>query len=147
MHQSCPGERRRRVSQPSIHLPVRTYSSFSTGSAARTRFSRLAKSSSLAAMTAPPTRSLARSMYWDSAMGSISIPRISDVVDTALLFWRALPAGGALELDPKWRRAAGDEPDRRAVGLPPRRLDDEWVLAGGRVDLGPAAGHRHLTVS
>src|SRR5687768_15913246 len=83
MHQSWPGSRRRRVSQPSIHLPVATYSSRSTGAAATTRFSQPAKNSSLAALTAPPTRSLARSMSWESAMVSVLVSVVSVVVSAA----------------------------------------------------------------
>ena len=54
--------RRRRVSQPSIHLPRSVYSpSRKTGFDSLSRFSFGAKNSSLAASTTPPTRSEARS--------------------------------------------------------------------------------------
>src|SRR5436305_4908423 len=62
VHQSWPGSRRRRVSQPSIHLPTPVYSpSFQTASPALRRFSLGAKNSSFAASTAPPILSDARS--------------------------------------------------------------------------------------
>ena len=63
MHQSFPGVRRRLVSQPSIHLPRSVNSpSRQTGLSALRRFSLGAKNSSLAASTAPPNRSAARSI-------------------------------------------------------------------------------------
>src|ERR1044072_8073316 len=63
MHQSKPGVRRRRLSQPSIHLPRSVYlPSIKIGSLARSRFSFGAKKSSLATSTAPPTFSEARSI-------------------------------------------------------------------------------------
>src|SRR5436305_14504323 len=62
MHQSWPGSRRRRVSQPSIHLPTSVYTpSFQTASPALRRFSLGAKNSSFAIKTEPPSRSAARS--------------------------------------------------------------------------------------
>src|SRR5579862_5397706 len=71
MHQSWPGVLRRRVSQPSIHLPTSVYlSSIQTGVDAFKRFSFGAKNSSLAASTRPPSRSAARSMY---SVKSISV--------------------------------------------------------------------------
>src|SRR6202162_1115354 len=62
MHQSWPGVRRRRVSQPSIHLPRSVYTpSRKTGAAAWSKLSLGAKNSSLAVTAAPPRRSEARS--------------------------------------------------------------------------------------
>ena len=59
---SSSTSRRRRVSQPSIHLPRSVYSpSRHTAAAPMTRRSFGAKNSSLAATTAPPRRSEARS--------------------------------------------------------------------------------------
>ena len=61
-HQSCPGVRRRRVSQPSIHLPRAV--NLPAMKIAGSGFNRLAfgaKNSSLAAMARPPTRAEARS--------------------------------------------------------------------------------------
>src|SRR5215216_1506616 len=56
MHQSKPGVRRRRLSQPSIHLPRSVYSpSIKTGSLAFNKFSFGAKKSSLAIRTATTT--------------------------------------------------------------------------------------------
>src|SRR5437867_13053353 len=61
-HQSKPGVRRRRLSQPSIHLPRSVYlPSIKTGVEDFKRFSFGAKKSSLANRTAPPRRSAARS--------------------------------------------------------------------------------------
>src|SRR2546430_4561636 len=63
MHQSNPGVRRRRVSQPSIHLPRSVYlPSMNTGTDGFSRFSLGAKNSSFANSTAPPMRSDARSI-------------------------------------------------------------------------------------
>src|ERR1043166_2082072 len=63
MAQSWPGVLRRRVSQPSIHFPRSVYNpSFHSGAPAFSRPSLGAKNSSFAAITAPPRRSLARSM-------------------------------------------------------------------------------------
>src|SRR4051795_11647220 len=59
--QSCPGERRRRVSQPSYSLPLCPNSARASGGSGSTRFSLAAKNSSLAATTAPPRERLARS--------------------------------------------------------------------------------------
>src|SRR3954471_9016332 len=59
--QSCPGDRRRRVSQPSYSLPLCPKSARATGSAVATRFSLAAKDSSFAATTAPPRARSARS--------------------------------------------------------------------------------------
>src|SRR5579863_7196345 len=62
MHQSYPGVRRRRVSQPSIHLPRAVYfPSIKTGFDSFSRFSFGAKKSSLAPITRPPSRSAAKS--------------------------------------------------------------------------------------
>src|SRR5271163_5075841 len=62
MHQSKPGLLRRRVSQPSIHLPVETYlPSTNTAFAASSKSSLGAKNSSLASSTRPPSRSVAKS--------------------------------------------------------------------------------------
>src|SRR5436190_1741101 len=62
MHQSWPGTRRRRDSQPSIHLPRVVYlSGMKTAGPALTRFDFGAKKSSLAAIARPPTRADARS--------------------------------------------------------------------------------------
>src|SRR5882762_1471609 len=62
MHQSNPGVRRRRDSQPSIHFPRSVYlPSIKTGADGFSRFSLGAKNSSLANSTAPPRRSEARS--------------------------------------------------------------------------------------
>src|SRR5574342_520757 len=63
MHQSEPGVRRRRVSQPSIHLPRLVY--FPSRNTGEPDFSRLdlgAKNSSLASTARPPTRAAARSI-------------------------------------------------------------------------------------
>src|SRR5215831_6390974 len=63
MHQSNPGVRRRRDSQPSIHFPRSVYlPSMKTGSEGLSKFSFGAKKSSLAKSTAPPRRSEARSI-------------------------------------------------------------------------------------
>src|SRR5437762_10381862 len=63
MHQSNPGVRRRRDSQPSIHLPRSVYlPSMKTGADGFSRFSLGAKNSSLAKSTAPPRRSDVRSI-------------------------------------------------------------------------------------
>src|SRR6185369_16848768 len=63
MHQSWPGVRRRRDSQPSIHLPRSVYfPSIQTGASGFTRFSFSAKKSSLVATATPPSRADARSM-------------------------------------------------------------------------------------
>src|ERR1700704_65654 len=71
MHQSNPGVRRRRDSQPSIHLPRSVYlPSIKTGAEGLSRFSLGAKNSSLANSTAPPKRSDARSI---SSVKSIAI--------------------------------------------------------------------------
>ena len=61
-HQSCPSVRRRRVSQPSIHLPrLVNFPGTNTGASGFTRFDLDAKNSSLDAMAFPPTRADARS--------------------------------------------------------------------------------------
>src|SRR5882672_2722188 len=71
MHQSKPGVRRRRVSQPSIHFPRSVYlPSIKTGALGLSRFSLGAKNSSLATSTAPPSFSEARST---SSVKSISL--------------------------------------------------------------------------
>src|SRR5258708_31242343 len=71
MHQSNPGVRRRRDSQPSIHLPRSVYlPSIKTGAPDFSRFSLGAKNSSLANSTAPPRRSEARSI---SSVKSIAV--------------------------------------------------------------------------
>src|SRR2546425_7068210 len=63
MHQSNPGVRRLRVSQPSIHFPRSVYlPSMKTGASGFNKFSFGAKNSSLANSTAPPSRSEARSI-------------------------------------------------------------------------------------
>src|SRR5215813_14017087 len=63
MHQSNPGVRRRRDSQPSIHFPRSVYlPSMKTGAEGFSKFSFGAKKSSLAKSTAPPRRSEARSI-------------------------------------------------------------------------------------
>src|SRR2546428_13213707 len=62
-HQSNPGVRRLRVSQPSIHFPRSVYlPSMKTGTDGFNKFSFGAKNSSLANSTAPPSRSEARSI-------------------------------------------------------------------------------------
>src|ERR1700704_137754 len=62
MHQSNPGVRRRRDSQPSIHFPRSVYlPSIKMGAEGFSKFSLGAKNSSLANSTAPPRRSEARS--------------------------------------------------------------------------------------
>src|SRR5436190_10889301 len=61
-HQSCPGVRRRRDSQPSIHLPRSVYlSAMKIPRPGFSRFSFSAKNSSFAISAFPPTRSAARS--------------------------------------------------------------------------------------
>src|SRR5438876_1701213 len=73
MHQSNPGVRRRRVSQPSIHLPRSVYlPSMNTGRDGLSRFSLGAKNSSLANSTAPPRRSDARSISSVKSIKEIS---------------------------------------------------------------------------
>src|SRR5512144_2510121 len=63
MHQSEPGVRRRRVSQPSIHLPRLVYlPSRNTGGPGFSRLDLGAKNSSLASTARPPTRAAARSI-------------------------------------------------------------------------------------
>src|SRR5689334_8602071 len=63
MHQSNPGVRLRRLSQPSIHLPRSVYlPSIKIGSLAFSKCSFGAKKSSFATSTAPPTFSEARSI-------------------------------------------------------------------------------------
>src|SRR4051794_41919644 len=59
--QSDPGERRRRVSQPSYSLPRWPNPGSAWAGCGSTRFSLAAKNSSLAASTAPPSARLARS--------------------------------------------------------------------------------------
>ena len=62
MHQSWPGTRRRRDSQPSIHLPRDVYlPGMNTAGSGLTRFAFGAKKSSLVATARPPTRADARS--------------------------------------------------------------------------------------
>src|SRR5688572_4052882 len=62
MHQSWPGVRRRRDSQPSIHLPRFVYlPGMKTAGSGFTRLDFAAKKSSLAAIARPPTRADARS--------------------------------------------------------------------------------------
>src|SRR5437899_2606242 len=78
IHQSWPGVRRRRVSQPSIHLPLLV--NLSAMKMALPSLSRLdlpAKNSSLAAMALPPTRADARSILRVNS----SIPGDEDVSD------------------------------------------------------------------
>src|SRR6266571_9402935 len=71
-HQSNPGVRRRRVSQPSIHLPRSVYlPSMKTGGDGFRRFSLGAKNSSLATSTAPPRRSDARSISSIKSIGAL----------------------------------------------------------------------------
>src|SRR2546429_5162403 len=73
MHQSSPSACRRRVSQPSIHLPRSVYlPSMKTGAEALSSFSFGAKNSSLVNSTAPPRRSEARSI---SSVMSIRDPK------------------------------------------------------------------------
>src|SRR5665647_1903347 len=61
--QSCPAERRLRVSHPSIHFPRSVYTpSRHSGAPGLRSDSFGAKNSSLAATTAPPSRSDARSI-------------------------------------------------------------------------------------
>src|SRR5688572_18388939 len=63
MHQSWPATRRRRDSQPSIHLPLVVYlPGMKIGGSALTRFDLGAKKSSFAAIARPPTRADARSV-------------------------------------------------------------------------------------
>src|ERR1700733_2111085 len=62
MHQSYPGVRRLRVSQPSIHFPLSVYlPSIKTGFACFNKFSLGAKNSSFASTARPPSRSDAKS--------------------------------------------------------------------------------------
>jgi hypothetical protein len=69
MHQSWPGVRRRRVSQPSIHLPRSVYlSGMKTAASGLSRFSFSAKNSSLAASASPPSRADARSIRWVNSL-------------------------------------------------------------------------------
>src|SRR5215203_3436973 len=75
MHQSNPGVRRLRLSQPSIHLPRSVYlPSIKTGVPAFSRFSLGAKKSSLATSTAPPTRSDAKSISSVKSIKSLCVP-------------------------------------------------------------------------
>ena len=61
-HQSYPGMRRRRVSQPSIHLPrAVNLPGMKIAGSGFTRFDFGAKNSSLVAIARPPTRADARS--------------------------------------------------------------------------------------
>lgn len=56
MHQSWPGDRRLRVSQPSIHLPQSVYkSALNTGSSSASKFSASANQSSVAKRIFPPS--------------------------------------------------------------------------------------------
>src|SRR5262245_61737047 len=83
MHQSNPGVRRRRVSQPSIHLPWSVYSpSKKTGALDLSRFSFGAKNSSLATSTAPPSFSEARSMSSVKSICSLNQPFSTTIVLT-----------------------------------------------------------------
>src|SRR4029450_9439751 len=69
MHQPGPGVARRRVSQPSIHLPRSVYlSGMNTAASGLRRFSFSAKNSSLAATARPPRRADARSMRWVNSL-------------------------------------------------------------------------------
>ena len=62
MHQSWPGVRRRRDSQPSIHLPRDVnLPGMKIAGSGLTRFDFGAKKSSLVAIARPPTRADARS--------------------------------------------------------------------------------------
>src|SRR5687767_15787082 len=62
MHQSCPGVRRRRDSQPSIHLPREVnFPGIYIAASGFTRFDFEAKKSSFVATARPPTRADARS--------------------------------------------------------------------------------------
>src|SRR2546426_10657014 len=73
MHQSNPGVRRRRDSQPSIHFPRSVYlPSIKTGADGFSKFSFGAKNSSLATSTAPPNLSEARSISSVNSMASLS---------------------------------------------------------------------------
>src|SRR5215471_11492123 len=85
MHQSWPGVRRRRDSQPSIHLPRSVYlSGTKIAGSGLTRFSFSAKKSSLVAMASPPRRAEARSIRWVKSDTGITIheaaarPRLED---------------------------------------------------------------------
>src|ERR1700741_120221 len=68
-HQSCPGVRLRRLSQPSIHLPFSSYlSGMKTGSAGSISRALSAKKSSGAWTTSAPSRGWARLTYcWRSS--------------------------------------------------------------------------------
>src|SRR6186997_1016143 len=79
MHQSLPGTRRRRDSQPSIHLPLVVYfPGMKTAGSGLTRFDFAAKKSSLVAIARPPTRADARSARLiNSCPVAIPMPSIS----------------------------------------------------------------------
>src|SRR6266487_1679387 len=73
-HQSLPGVRRRRVSQPSIHLPREVnLPGMNTPRPGLRRFSFEAKNSSFAATARPPTRAAARSQ--SSVKACMSTPQ------------------------------------------------------------------------
>src|SRR5947207_10556499 len=79
-HQSNPGVRRRRVSQPSIHLPRSVYlPSMKMGAAGLRRLSLGAKNSSLATSTAPPRRSDARSISSMKSIGALRLAALREM--------------------------------------------------------------------
>src|SRR5690348_7092525 len=127
--QSWPGVRRRRVSQPSIHLPRSVNSpSRQTGRSCLSRFSLGAKNSSLAPRTAPPNRSAARSISSVKCMGAgRSLPSILLLLLIAFLF-----PGGLLPVV-----IFGFGLPFRLALAGSRTLDIGWTLRSG----GPVALH------
>jgi hypothetical protein len=86
MHQSWPGVRRRRDSQPSIHLPRVVYrSGTKIGAAGLIRLAFGAKKSSLAASTRPPVRADARSASRVNAVVLSSRPLIFRLLECCML--------------------------------------------------------------
>src|SRR5829696_6168852 len=140
--QSCPGDRRRRVSQPSYSLPLCPNSVRATGGCGRTRFSRAAKNSSLAATTAPPRARLARS-------GRRAKSVIVLLGTAAPSLWHAAaqqPAErlvpGRLATEPRPADGAGEGPARvRGDRVPVLELSHRPLLVGREGDqVGVAAG-------
>src|ERR1041384_556066 len=101
-HQSFPGVRRRRVSQPSIHLPRSVYlSAMKIPRPGFSRFSFSAKNSSFAISALPPSRSAAKST------------RPAGVEAFESLGFTSTSAVGAVG---PWRDEQGDVILRRGVG-------------------------------
>src|SRR6187397_2109079 len=117
MHQSWPGVRRRRDSQPSIHLPRSVYfSGMKIAGSGFSRFSFGAKKSSLVATASAPRRADARSIRWvNSLMVAFTIHEAAAHVRLAHpAFQRAPRIGRALVPLPQ----AGGVDDHVRVRIP-----------------------------